>query len=171
MLTAAWIGGALAVLNALPVSALTSDRQQPIQLEADRAELDEAHGVSVYTGNVVVIQGTMRLAGDKVTVYTVDGAPQRMVTQGNPAKFRQRPDGKSDDVIATARELEHLIEQDLLKLRGDALVVQAGDRFRGDRMEYNIATDKLDARTDQGSDTRVMITLQPRNQAGGGTDN
>lgn len=147
--------------------ALSSDRDKPIELEADQAELDEARGVSIYTGNVVVVQGTLRLSGDKITVYTTDGAPDRLVAQGTPARFKQRPDGKPDDVTATARELEHLVTQDLLKLRGDAEVLQSGDQFRGDRMEYNIATDKLKASTDPGSTSRISITLQPRAKAAG----
>ena len=163
--------GVFLSLSAPPLQALTSDRDKPIELEADQAELDESRGVSIYTGNVVVVQGTMRLSGDKVTVYTVDGSPQRLVTEGNPARFRQRPDGKSEDVIATAKELEHLVSEDLLKLRGDALVIQDGDEFQGDRMEYHIATDKLNASTDEGSTSRVKITLQPRTQSGAGGDN
>ena len=50
------------------VFALSTDREQPIQIEADAAELDDASGITVYTGNVLVTQGTMRLWGNRLTI-------------------------------------------------------------------------------------------------------
>jgi lipopolysaccharide export system protein LptA len=39
--------------------ALSSDREQPINLEADAADIDDLKGISIYTGNVVLTQGSM----------------------------------------------------------------------------------------------------------------
>ena len=39
------------------VSALDSDREQPIQIEADEAVRDEIVGETRYEGNVVLTQG------------------------------------------------------------------------------------------------------------------
>ena len=44
--------GALLLLVPLTAAALSTDRDQPIELEADQAELDNSTGVSVYSGNV-----------------------------------------------------------------------------------------------------------------------
>lgn len=42
---------------------LSSDPDQPIEVEADSAELDDKERIAVYQGNVVVIQGSIRLTG------------------------------------------------------------------------------------------------------------
>ncbi|MDX1519199.1 MAG: LptA/OstA family protein, partial [Gammaproteobacteria bacterium] len=52
--------------------ALTTDKDQPIEIEADAAELDDRKNVTVYTGNVIVTQGSIRMTGEKMTVYYTD---------------------------------------------------------------------------------------------------
>ncbi|MBA1331005.1 LptA protein, partial [Candidatus Endoriftia persephone str. Guaymas] len=59
----------LLLLLPLQARALSGDREQPIYLEADSVEIDEASGVSVYIGNVVVSQGSMRLEADKMWIH------------------------------------------------------------------------------------------------------
>ena len=41
--------------------ALESDKNQPIEVEADSAELDDIRNVSIYTGQVVLTRGTIRM--------------------------------------------------------------------------------------------------------------
>ncbi|MDL2424869.1 lipopolysaccharide transport periplasmic protein LptA, partial [Pseudomonas sp. BAgro211] len=48
--------------------ALPTDREQPIRVQADSAELDDKQGVAVYRGDVVVTQGSMKLTGNTVTL-------------------------------------------------------------------------------------------------------
>ncbi|HBB78519.1 MAG TPA: lipopolysaccharide transport periplasmic protein LptA, partial [Pseudomonas sp.] len=48
--------------------ALPEDRNQPIRIQADTAELDDNQGVAVYRGDVVITQGTMIITGDTVTI-------------------------------------------------------------------------------------------------------
>lgn len=48
--------------------ALPSDREQPIRVQADSAELDDKQGVAVYRGDVVVTQGSTKLTGNTVTL-------------------------------------------------------------------------------------------------------
>ncbi|MGA4817094.1 LptA/OstA family protein [Pseudomonas aeruginosa] len=45
-----------------------SDREQPIRVQADSAELDDKQGVAVYRGDVVVTQGSTKLTGNTVTL-------------------------------------------------------------------------------------------------------
>jgi lipopolysaccharide export system protein LptA len=46
--------------------ALPSDRNQPISLVADRATYNDKTGITTYTGNVVIEQGTMKLQADSI---------------------------------------------------------------------------------------------------------
>ena len=63
------IFGLTAALGSSMALALPSDREQPIRVQADSAELDDKQGVAVYRGDVVVTQGSTKLTGN--TVYFV----------------------------------------------------------------------------------------------------
>lgn len=46
--------------------ALPSDRNQQLSLVADRATYNDRTGITTYTGNVVIEQGTMKLQADSI---------------------------------------------------------------------------------------------------------
>lgn len=157
-------GALLGLLTlASPLSlALTGDKDRPLQIEADRAEFDENKGMSVYTGNVKLVQGSMQVTGDRMVIYLADGHPDRVLTFGNPARYRQKQDNSPDEVHASARELERLVSKDLLKMRGNAIVIQGDDRFSGERIDYDIANDTVQASGSGGG--RVKMVLQPKSK-------
>ena len=78
------LGGPLA-------AAPPEDRTQPIHLEASRGQLDQKTGISVYEGNVVITQGSMRLTADTVTIHVKDNNFQRMEATGAPVNLRYKP--------------------------------------------------------------------------------
>ena len=78
-------------------SAAPGDKDQPINIEADWAEADDARRITVYKGRVVVEQGTLRITGDVVTMYyDTSRELSKLVATGRPARFRQREDAGSD---------------------------------------------------------------------------
>ncbi|HZC03206.1 MAG TPA: lipopolysaccharide transport periplasmic protein LptA, partial [Gammaproteobacteria bacterium] len=96
---------------------LSSDPDQPIEVEADYAELDDKKRIAVYQGNVVVIQGSIRLTGDTLTVtYTPEHDIKEIVLLGKPARFRQRPDNASVDTEGEAIKITYSADRDLLSL-------------------------------------------------------
>ena len=143
-------------------SALSTDRQQPAYIEADRAELDDRTGVSIYIGNVRITQGSMRLTADRLTVHSEDGEIVKAHAVGSPATFRQRPDGKDTDVEAEALEMDYLAREGRIVLMKKAEVRQDGDRFRSERIVYDLERDQVNA--GGGGNDRVRIILQPRQQ-------
>ena len=52
--------------------ALNSDREQPIEISADAGMVNEAAGISTYSGNVAIDQGSMHIAADEVEVVITD---------------------------------------------------------------------------------------------------
>ena len=50
------------------VRALDTDREQPIQITADIAIRDEVAGETRYEGNVVLIQGSLKITADTLSV-------------------------------------------------------------------------------------------------------
>ncbi|VAW83412.1 hypothetical protein MNBD_GAMMA14-1582 [hydrothermal vent metagenome] len=155
----------LALLIALTLPslshALSTDSDQPMMIEADRVELDDAKGVSVYSGNVKVTQGTLMLTGDRMVVYNKGSDIEKVLMNGSPATYKQRPDGKEHDVHARSKRMEYFTDPEHIILLEQAEVNQAGDVLRSERIVYDVVKDQVNAGTDQPND-RVIITIQPK---------
>ena len=145
-----------------PVVALSSDRNQPMYIEADRADIDDKTGVSVYRGNVKITQGTLQLTAEELTVHSKDGEIVKAIAVGQPATFRQRPDGKAQDVEAESLRMEYFAAEQKITLLNKAEVRQAGDTFRSDKIHYDIAKDVVNAGGSGSPGERVRITIQPK---------
>lgn len=169
---------ALALLTPATAVALSTDRDQPIEIEADSAEADDAKKVTIYRGDVIIVQGSLRITGSEVTIYySKDGDFTKMITTGSPSRFRQLPDGQEDVDAnyqrAQASRMEYYKEKDLIVLLGDAVYGQGGDRVAADRIEYDSKNSRMNARTltaskkvkkagDAPKKSRVRITIQPK---------
>ena len=175
---------ALVLALAAPgVAALSSDREQPIQIEADSAEADDQKRITIYKGDVIITQGTLRITGEHVTIhYNESGDFTKMITLGSPARFRQLPDGKKDQDVnyqrARASRMEYYKQKDTIVLLGNAVYGQGGDQVAADRIDYDSRNSRMKARTMTASsktkksgDTskkkkgRVRITIQPKKKS------
>ena len=66
------------------------------------------------------------LTGDLMTIYSEDNAIRKVIMEGNPATYRQRPDDKDQDVQASSQRMEYytdpehiiLLKQAEVNLRG-----------------------------------------------------
>ena len=142
--------------------ALSSDRDQPVHIEADSAVLMEQEGRSTYTGNVAIRQGTLKLHGDNMTVYNSDSKIDRIILTGSPATIVQRQEGSDTDLHAEAGQVEYRAAEEHIILTGAARIWQAdGKDFRSEKIIYNIRTNVVHA-GDSTSGERVHITLQPK---------
>ena len=149
----------------LPASALSSDRNQPINIEADRATLHEKYGNSTYRGNVHLRQGTLHLHGDTMTVEMRDERIEKIVLTGNPATFVQRPDDADQDQHAEAGRIEYYAREERMILLDNARIWQLeNEEFSSDRIVINLADNTVNA-GGGGTGDRVRITLQPRNSS------
>lgn len=144
------------------VFGLTSDRQQPIHIEADSVTLNDAAGTAVYRGNVHFTQGTTHLEAEEVTVYSADREKvDKVIADGDPATFRQRPDNQPEDVRGQARHIEYYADNERVILVRDAHLWQGKNEFSGSRIEYNIAAETVKAQSDD-EQGRVQVIIQPR---------
>ncbi len=126
--------------------ALESDKDQPIEIEADTGELDDIKNISIYRGNVITIQGTIRMTGDKMTVYyTENDEMDYMIMEGRPATYKQLPDDSSVYDYAEALTMEYYEQKEYVILIEEALVTQEGLRFSGDRIEYDTKLSQVKA--------------------------
>lgn len=119
---------------------LASDKDQPIDLEADSVDINQATGISVYTGHVIIKQGSIKVEASKVVVYQYANKKRstKFIATGHPVKFRQKIDEKSAVVTATAKQAEYEIDSENLILIGDAYIHQPGKiTMQSDRIDYN----------------------------------
>jgi lipopolysaccharide export system protein LptA len=142
--------------------ALEGDQQQPVYIEADSVELDDIQDTSVYTGNVQIDQGSMRILADQVTVkHKEDRHPRFIVAVGNPVRYRQDVEGEKGEVHGRAQRMEYDADKDELTLIDQAELTQATDRFASDRIVYDRARSQVKAGTSAQGSGRVKITFTP----------
>lgn len=124
--------------------ALSSDRDQPAQIEADDTEINFKTGVRTLTNNVLVVQGTLRVKADKlVATYNKQGELVKAVADGSLARFKQRPDEQPDDVEGWAKKILVDYPTNTITLIGKAALKQGATTATGNKIIYNMATDKL----------------------------
>jgi len=137
--------------------ALSSDKDQPIELAADSVDLDEGRGTSVYKGDVDLRQGSMRLLADKVTVQQQGRKPNRIIAVGS-VRFTQ--DSDRGPITARAKKAEYEVNSEVLELTGNASLTQAGDTMKSDRIVYDRVKHKVRAGAAAKGKERVRITIQ-----------
>lgn len=147
---------------ALPSVAREGDRGAPATIEADRVEIERPEGVSRYYGDVVFVQGTLRITGDEMVLRAPDGVVQFAETRGQPATVRQETDA-GELVDAEARQIEYEADQQLITLIGDAVMRREGERFAAGRIRYRTDTGRVEAESD-GDEQRVRIRIEPGNE-------
>ena len=99
-----------------------------------------------------------------MTVYTTGDYLRKAILIGSPATYRQRPDGKDEDMHAESRRMEYYAEQDRIILLDKARVWQGEiNTFSSDRIEYDMKNNIVNA-GESGGSQRVHITLQPKPQ-------
>ena len=108
------------IIAPLAAAALSEDRDQPMTVESDQAELDRNTNIGTYTGNVIVIQGTFKLNADRIVVTATGGELTHIVATGEPARFRQRPDGSDQDMTGHARQIDYYADKSMVVLTGEA---------------------------------------------------
>ena len=162
------------MLFAVQAVALSSDRDQPVSIEANRAEAGEHDRVSVYHGNAVIVQGTLRITGDTIRIYlNADDEFVKLVSMGDPASMRQLPDDSEQYHTARADRLEYFANYDLIVLLGHASYGQGADRMSAERIVYDSRHGRLKAHSgsvapgqEQGQEpARVRITINPKTDA------
>jgi lipopolysaccharide export system protein LptA len=163
---------AAAVLAALLAPATgawaqRADRSQPLTIEADKSStVDLAKQVVVFTGNVVITQGSMRIQADRVEVRESPEGWRSALATGTPAKFRQKRDGVDETIEGQAARIEYEGRIDTVRLSGGAVLrrlrgTTPTDEVSGELITYDNANELFSASAG-GADGRVRAVLTPQ---------
>ena len=152
----------LLLLSAAFTQALPEDRDQPMRITADKAERDDINGVTIYRGNVVLIQGTLKLESDTLTIHHTDEEPSEIIAEGNPAKMQTRPELHKAIVYARGQVITYYKLEERVHLQTDGYVEQDGSVVTGDSIDYFIEKQLVKAAADQTREgDRVVVVIPP----------
>lgn len=118
----------------LAFGGLRADTSLPVEVTADALDVDQEDGTAVFTGNVVVGQGEMRLSATEVlVVYKPDRSGiDRLIATGNVVLVNG-PDA------AEADKADYTIDSGIIVMTGDVLLTQGPNALSGERMNVDLA--------------------------------
>lgn len=160
------------VFTSQSVSAEKADRDKPIEIEADTVTNNDAKKISVYTGNVIVTQGTLIIKADKIVVRQDESGFQHSSSYGNPTTFKQKRDGKDEYIEGSAARIEYDGRMDKVQLFTKAWVKRGQDIIHGDYIMYDANAEYSEvigggskSATPATPTGRVKAIIQPKNKA------
>ena len=147
--------------------ALDSDASAPIEIVADRLDLDDRAGTAVYTGSVDMQQGSMKLTADRVEIERNDQGEVSRVTaigKGSRAYIEQKPAPQDPVVKGWGETIVYHAGERRVELIRQAELHQGGDTFNGAYVEYFLDRRQVQARSrsEGGAKERVRMTLTPQ---------
>ncbi|MGH8400316.1 MAG: lipopolysaccharide transport periplasmic protein LptA [Gammaproteobacteria bacterium] len=147
------------------VFALSSDKNQPMDIQSDHGEWRNDNktnrGVGVYTGHVLITQGSIRITADHAVVHTLNGELQTADITGQPATFQQQPD-TGELMHGVADSIRYNADTNMVDLIGHAHMQQGDIRqMTADIIHYNTDTEHAVASGNKDGE-RVHITVPPK---------
>ena len=145
------------------VYALPGDAKEPIEIEAYTVIIDERKGLSTYTGNAKVVQGSLTLSAEKIQLFSTQKEVTKVVAKGTKeqrAHYKQNQTNQPRFIEATALNITYLIKKEFVHLKGKAHLVQGFDSFSGGTLDYDIKNDKVIAEKSKDGTERVKFKIK-----------
>lgn len=114
--------------------AIKADPNLPLEVIADNLDVNQANRSAIFTGQVVIGQGDMRLSADKVLViYSNETSGiERMEAEGNVVLVNG-PDA------AESQRADYNVNTGIVVMTGDVLLTQGTSVLSSDRMTVDLA--------------------------------
>ncbi|MEO0916154.1 MAG: lipopolysaccharide transport periplasmic protein LptA [Pseudomonadota bacterium] len=135
-----WFLGAFGVLAQAANIALGTgsfDANLPVEVTADEFRVDQSSGEAVFDGNVLIVQGSLRLSAGTVTIEyasdTSSNAISRLLASGGVTFV-------TDGDAAEAAEAIYSVAQGTVTLNGDVLLTQGRNAIAGDRLVVDLGS-------------------------------
>ena len=141
---------AFGLLAAGTAAALQSDSEQPINITSATQEADLNKNIAIFTGDVVITQGSIEIHADRVEVYKA--VPEKkqtthIIAYGKPATFHQvQDDGKPVDALG--KKLAYDVDRKVVDIVGDST---ARSTPRTSPMDSRRGSSRPTARADQAA--------------------
>ncbi len=128
------------------------DPTQQIEVTSDSLRVDQTTGNAVFSGNVIVIQGDLRMAAEEISILyaDTDGAQEirEVIATGGVMMTR-------GEDAAEGERADYTVSDAMVVLSGNVLITQGRTTVAGDRLN-------IDLNTGNGTvEGRVRTILQP----------
>lgn len=160
MRTLRYLAIIVGLVAATDAHALREDRDQPIHISANTVTVDQKTGVTRYQGSVVMRQGSLRIAADRVVIRYQQGEIESLSAFGNPVTFRQRPDEGEQEIKGSAARLQYSATDRILHLYDRVALHQGEDVLHSATLHYDLGNNRLQAESDPQN--RVYSVIQPQ---------
>ncbi|NIZ12186.1 LPS export ABC transporter periplasmic protein LptC [Phaeobacter sp. HF9A] len=114
---------------------LKTDTSQPVEVTADALDVNQEDGAALFKGNVLIIQGEMRLSADSVLVINAPEGTgiERLEARGNVLLV-------SGQDAAEAGAADYTIKSGTVIMHGNVLLTQGASTLGAERMVVNLAS-------------------------------
>ena len=151
------------------VKAEQADREKPIVADADKLTMDNSKKVSIFEGNVVITQGTMRITADRVVITEDKDGLHHASGTGRPTTFRQKRDGLDEYVDGHSLRFEYDGKIERIELFEQAELLRGRDDVKGEYISYDTVTEFFkvngNASREASGAGRVHAVIQPAQNA------
>ena len=140
--------------------ARSSDRNQPMDIEAGRQEgTFESDSTNILSGGVTISQGSLDIRAARAEITLSGGDPARAVLTGAPVVLRQQMDDGTP-MTAHAAKIDYNLRTEVVVFTGDVRIEQPRGTLRGERVVYNLQTGRVESGGEGGG--RVRMRILPR---------
>jgi lipopolysaccharide export system protein LptA len=140
--------------------ALESDRQQPLEVNADSTDGTLGDGMTTLRGNVEIRQGSLHITADEAEVNKVDGRVSSVTFRGKPT-FLEQDIEEQGLVQATANVINYQVASGLVTLTGSADVKHPQYQISGESLTYDLNIQHFQGSSDSNGNGRIRIRLDP----------
>ena len=148
------------LLLSLPLLALESDRQQPLEVNANSTDGTLGDGVTTLRGSVEINQGSLHITADEAEVNKIDGRVSSVTFRGQPAFLEQEIE-EQGLVQATANIIDYQVASGLVTLEGSADVKHPQYQISGELLTYDLNLQHFEGSSDKNGNGRIHILLDP----------
>lgn len=133
LFVALFSSSAIAQGASVAFGTITQDTNLPVEVSSDELSVDQDTGTAIFTGNVVIGQGEMRLSAQRVLVVyreTADGIAKMEATGG--VTLVSGPDA------AEAQRADYSIDEGTIVMSGNVLLAQGASALSADTMTIRL---------------------------------
>ncbi len=135
------------------------DQNQPIEITAQELEVLQQERQSIFTGDVVAIQGEMTLSADQLIIHLQEDQDQvdHLEAIGR-VRFLQQ------DRVATADRAVFQQEEEVLILTGNAVVTQGENTISGDEITLFIQENRTLIKGSENNRVKAVIVPEKKKE-------
>ncbi len=134
-----------------PFGVAQPDQKEPIEVSSEQLSVTEDENTAIFTGNVIIGQGEMRLYAPKVTVIYLEDQSgiEKMYATGGVTLI-------SGTDAAEGREANYNVDTGQIEMTGDVLLTREKNAVTGDKLyvDTNAGTARVTG--------RVKTLLRPK---------